>query len=417
MKKVIAILVLVAILLTGAGCSAESGNNIKDLMADIPDRCVDVAPDMEAGSVAVTDFALRLFQAVMEEEENTLVSPQSALYALGMTANGADGNTRLQMTRVLGMEPEELNGFLLAWKDTMPCNSSTGLTIANSVWFRDTDAFRITQDFLETNANFYDAGIYQTPFDETTREAINTWVSEKTKGRITEILDKITEESMLYLVNALTFDGVWENVYRENEIRPGVFTRGDGTEENVKMMHSTESVYLQDESATGFMKYYEGRTYAFVALLPESGVNVSDYVQSLTGSRLQQLLTDREETDVYVSMPQFQVSRKMELKEALEDMGMTDAFDPVQADFSRMATLNADGKLYIGRVLQNTYLTVDAQGTKAGAATAVEVRNDGSAPWQEDRKEVILDRPYVYMLVDCQNWIPFFLGTVMTVES
>lgn len=222
---------------------------------------------------------------------------------------------------------------------------------------------------------------------------------------------------MLYLVNALTFDGVWENVYREDEIRPGVFTRGDGTEENVKMMHSTESVYLQDESATGFMKFYEGRTYAFVALLPENGVDVSEYVQSLTGSRLQQLLADRKETDVYVSMPQFQVSRNMELKEALQDMGMTDAFDPVQADFSRMATLNADGKLYIGRVLQNTYLTVDAQGTKAGAATAVEVRNGGAAPWQEDRKEVILDRPYVYMLVDCQNWIPFFLGTVMTVES
>lgn len=418
MKKAVAILLSISMLLGLTGCRKDTPGIGKDLMEGIPERVVCVNADMEAGAAASADFGVRLFQTVLADGENTLISPQSVLLALSMTANGANGATREEMEQVLGMDPVAANTFLLAWQDSLPESKTGNLTLANGIWFRDANHFTPDRDFLECNANYYQADIYKAAFDEETRKAMNDWVSDRTGGRIPEILDKISPESILYLVNALAFDGVWEEIYREDQVRGGTFTREDGFAETVEMMRSTETEYLEDSLATGFVKYYEGREYAFVALLPKEGVSVSDYVLSLNGQNLRELLARRESVEVCAAMPKFEVTGKAELKEALMELGMQTAFDDAAADFSRMGTLRGEGlNLYISRVLHDTYLAVDERGTKAGAATAVEVKNEGAAIVNTDMKYVTLDRPFVFLLADTQNWIPFFLGTVMTVES
>ena len=412
MKRLIAVMLALALLLT-----ACAQGNADDLMQNVPAKAVDVLPDMDTGAAAAADFGVRLFQASVEEGKNTLISPLSVLYALAMTVNGADGNTLAQMEQVLGMETEELNSFMRAYLDLLPESKVYKLSLANSIWFKDDPNFLVEQSFLQTNADYYGAGAYKAAFDEGTRNDINNWVKEHTDGMIPEIIDEIPDEAIMYLVNALAFDAKWADEYEEHQIREGRFTMEDGTRQDVDMMHSEEYTYLEDDLATGFIKYYKDRKYAFVAMLPNEGVSVSQYVDSLTGEHLRELLNNPQDLTVFASIPKFETEYDIEMSEVLQEMGMTDAFDWRVADFSRLGTYNVDGmNICISRVLHKTFISVSEQGTRAGAATAVEMVAEGAMEIVEF-KEVVLDRPFVYMLIDCETNLPFFIGTMMNVNG
>lgn len=414
MKKLIALLLVLAMALGMTACSQVSAN---DLMKDVPAKAVDVLPDMDAGAAAVADFGVRLFKTSMEEGENTLISPLSVLYALAMTANGADGETLAQMEQVLGMDVDNLNSYMLAYLDLLPETKDYKMSLANSIWFKDDPNFTVEQSFLQTNADYYGAGAYKAAFDEGTRNDINNWVKEHTDGMIPEILDEIPDEAIMYLVNALAFDAKWADEYEEHQIREGRFTMEDGTRQDVDMMHSEEYTYLEDDLATGFIKYYKDRRYAFVAMLPNEGVTVSQYVDSLTGEHMRELLNNPQDVTVFASIPKFETEYDIEMSEVLQEMGMTDAFDWQVADFSRLGTYNVDGmNICINRVLHKTFISVSEQGTRAGAATAVEMVAEGAMEIVEF-KEVVLDRPFVYMIIDCETNLPFFIGTMMNVNG
>ena len=414
MKKLIALLLVLAMALGMTACSQVSAN---DLMKDVPAKAVDVLPDMDAGAAAVADFGVRLFKTSMEEGENTLISPLSVLYALAMTANGADGETLAQMEQVLGMDVDNLNSYMLAYLDLLPETKDYKMSLANSIWFKDDPNFTVEQSFLQTNADYYGAGAYKAAFDEGTRNDINNWVKEHTDGMIPEILDEIPDEAIMYLVNALAFDAKWADEYEEHQIREGRFTMEDGTRQDVDMMHSEEYTYLEDDLATGFIKYYKDRKYAFAAMLPNEGVSVSQYVDSLTSEHLRELLNNPQDLTVFASIPKFETEYDIEMSEVLQEMGMTDAFDWRVADFSRLGTYTVDGmNICINRVLHKTFISVTEQGTRAGAATAVEMVAEGAMEIVEF-KEVVLDRPFVYMLIDYETNLPFFIGTMMNVNG
>ena len=414
MKRFVALFLVFVMVLSLTGCSQVSAN---DLMKDVPAKAVDVLPDMVAGSAAAADFGVRLFQTSMEEGKNTLISPLSVLYALAMTTNGADGNTLAQMEQVLGMDCENLNSFMLAYLDLLPESEKYKMSLANSIWFKDDPNFIVEQSFLQTNADYYGADAYKAAFDEDTRNDINNWVKEHTDGMIPEIIDEIPDEAIMYLVNALAFEAEWADVYEEHQIREGRFTMEDGTRQDVDMMHSQEHTYLEDDLSTGFIKYYKDRRYAFVAMLPNEGITVSEFVDSLTGEHLRSLLNNPQNVTVYATMPKFETEYDIEMSEVLQEMGMTDAFDWHVADFSRLGTYNVDGmNICINRVLHKTFISVTELGTKVGAATAVEMVAEGAAEIQEYR-EVVLDRPFVYMLIDCETNLPFFIGTMMNVKG
>ena len=414
MKKLIALLLVFAMALGMTACSQVSAN---DLMKDVPAKAVDVLPDIDAGAAAAADFGVRLFKTSIEEGENTLISPLSVLYALAMTANGADGETLAQMEQVLGMDVDNLNSYMLAYLELLPESKDYKMSLANSIWFKDDPNFAVEQSFLQTNADYYGAGAYKAAFDEGTRNDINNWVKEHTDGMIPEIIDEIPDEAIMYLVNALAFDAKWADEYEEHQIREGRFTMEDGTRQDVDMMHSEEYTYLEDDLATGFIKYYKDRKYAFVAMLPNEGVSVSQYVDSLTGEHLRELLNNPQDLTVFASIPKFETEYDIEMSEVLQEMGMTDAFDWRVADFSKLGTYNVDGmNICINRVLHKTFISVSEQGTRAGAATAVEMVAEGAMEIVEF-KEVVLDRPFVYMLIDCDTNLPFFIGTMMNVNG
>ena len=232
---------------------------------------------------------------------------------------------------------------------------------------------------------------------------------------IPNILDEIPPEAVMYLVNALAFEAEWTEIYEKNQVREGKFTKEDGTEQDVKFMYCTEGKYLEDEKATGFIKYYSGRKYAFVALLPNKDITLSEYISSLDGASLHELLSEAENKSVKTAIPKFKTEYNTEMSKVLKSMGMTDAFDDAKADFSGLGTSTA-GNIFINRVIHKTFIQVGEKGTKAGAATVVEMSDKGVGPI-DDPKQVYLDRPFVYMLIDCENNIPFFIGSMTDIKK
>ena len=418
MKKTRISLVIISLLLVCAmavnltGCTMEV--QAKDLMEGITPNNVTAMDDFSSQNADVTDFAIRLFKASEESGKNTLISPLSVLCALAMTANGVEEETLQQMEEVLGMTTEDLNLYLYSYMKNLPQGDKYKLSLANSIWFTEDERFTVNQDFLQTNADYYGADIYKAPFNEQTKKDINNWVKQNTDEMIPEILDRVPVDAIMYLVNALAFEAEWSAIYKKDQVREGVFTKEDNTKQNVDFMYGSEGTYLEDENAAGFMKYYKGGKYAFVAMLPDEGVSVSDYIASLTGESVNALLTNPQHTTVYTAIPKFETEYSVEMSEILKDMGMPKAFDPNNAEFEGLGTSSA-GNIFISRVLHKTFISVGEKGTKAGAATVVEMA-DGAAAEPQEPKEIYLNRPFVYMLIDCENNIPFFIFILMNVD-
>ena len=404
-KKYLALLVAGTLLCSALmGCTKTYATDFMDgVKAGTPTE-VQVQEETWAG---MYDFSVKLLQSTCEEEENTLVSPMSVLSALAMTANGARGETRSQMENTLGGTVEQLNGALtgLGQEEDSP------LYLANSIWFAEGGRITPNPDFLQINADYYRAEVFEAPFDQTTVTDINRWVKEHTHGMVEEILKKIPHDTVMYLINALAFEAEWENPYQKDDVWQQAFTNQAGEVQQVSMMHSEETFYLRDDQAQGFMKYYQGGRYAFVALLPDKGNSVLDYVEGLDGQQLKKLLENPKSVPVVATMPKFESEMGVDLREVLKEMGMDLPFDSAQADFTDLGT-SPEGNLYINQVFHKAYLEVEEKGTRGGAATAVEM-NTEAAP--EEQMVVTLDRPFVYMVVDTSSMLPVFMGTVLSV--
>lgn len=409
MKKKCLALLVAGTLLCGAlvGCTKTYATDLMDGVKGGTPTEVQVQEETWAG---MQDFSVKLLQATCDEEENTLVSPMSVLSALAMTANGARGETLAQMEDILGGSVEQLNGALagLGQEEDSP------LYLANSIWFAEGGGITPNPDFLQVNADYYRAGVFEAPFDQTTINDINRWVKEHTHGMVEEVLREIPHDTVMYLINALAFEGEWENPYEKEDVWQQAFTNQTGEVQQVSMMHSEEQFYLRDDQAQGFVKYYQGGRYAFVALLPDKEISILDYVEGLDGQQLKALLDNPTSVTVVATMPKFKSEMQVDLQEVLKEMGMDLLFDMEQADFTAMGTC-PEGNLYINQILHKTYLEVEEEGTCGGAVTMVGM-NCGAAPEEpEEQMVVTLDRPFVYLVVDTSSMFPVFMGTVLSV--
>ena len=418
-KTFLAILSLIlicsmAVNLTGCTTKVQAA----DLMEGVNANTVTGKAMDDAFTQSQIRLAVDLFQssALESKDENVLISPLSIQLALAMTANGADSDTKAEMEALLGGEIslDDLNEYLYAYVKNLPSEEKYKLQIANSIWFRDDEGrLQVERDFLQKNADYYGAQAYKAAFDDQTLKDINNWVKDHTDGMIDSILDQIDEDAVMYLINALVFDAEWQHVYDKSDVYQGKFTNISGAEKSVDMMHSEETVYLQDDKATGFMKPYNGSKYSFAALLPNEGVDIYEYIAELTSEDLLTTLNSPQLGMVMATLPKFSYEYELTMNDVLKELGMPSAFSGSTADFSKMAR-SSRGNIYIGEVLHKTFISVDELGTKAGAVTKVQM-NDESAPMSE--WVVNLNRPFVYMIVDNETNMPIFIGTVMDVQN
>ena len=403
-KRILSILAAALTLAACTSCSA-SFHSAKQLSTTQKAPAVSVTGSQQQDATqAYLNFTASLLQHTFSGD-NLLLSPLSAADALCLTMEGAAGETRQQMETVLG-EAETMGGYF----STIRGASGEQLTMADSVWIRNDPALSVNDNFLAIAADNYQAEVFSAPFDEDTCSDINTWVEDQTDGEIQNLIEQINDDDIMYLINTTLFDAKWQNQYKSEDIRDRTFTTKSGTQKDVQMMYSNENIYLENDFCTGLLKYYEGKDYAFVGLLPDDNVTISQLVDRLDGDTLHELINGRISAEVEAGIPVFTGDTKLDLAKILPDMGMPLAFSS-GADFSDMATYDGQN-LYIGRVIHQTRIEVNEQGTKAAAATAV-VMESGEAATSSNSYTVILNRPFVYMIVDMEQEIPVFIG-VMT---
>lgn len=410
---ILCFLLLVAMLVNMSGCALKA--NAFDLMEGVSANTVKGKANDDRFIKNSADFAIELFKNSAAEDKSSLISPLSVVLALGMTANGADTQTKAEMEALLGgdIKLDELNEYLYTYVKNLPSDKKSKLEIANSIWFRnDENRLMVEKDFLQKNADYYGADAYKSPFDSQTLKDINNWVNNKTDGMIDKIIDEINPDTVMYLINAIVFDAEWQKVYKKNDIYTGTFTAYDGTKRSVEMMFSEESKYINDGKATGFIKDYKDKKYSFVALLPNEDISIKDYIASLTAEKLLNAIKNSEDAYVEAHLLKFSYDYTVNMNDALKTLGMPTAFKADVADFSKLGK-SSRGNIYIGEVLHKTFISVDELGTKAGAVTKVEMKDEAARLGYT----VKLNRPFVYMIIDNKTKLPIFVGTVMDIKK
>lgn len=360
---------------------------------------------------AVLRFALALFRqtAAQDQGKNLLVSPLSVMTALTMAANGAGGETLAQLETALGgLTVGELNAYLHTLAENLPNSEDSRLHAANSVWVNNIVRRQVRQPFLQNMLAYYGAGINACDFDEAALKAINNWVKENTEDMIDGILNEPDPSILMLLLNALAFDAKWQRQYAEHNVSKTVFTQADGTKTECDMMRGEETLYLEDENTTGFIKEYRGGGYRFVALLPDKGVSMEDYVASLTPEKLSALLAGAQKTPVSAGLPKFSFDYDTTLNDALQAMGVADLFSASSCDFSEMFSENVGA--YVSKVIHKTFIEVNTEGTRAAAVTAVVIEKNAVMPFGS--KTVILDRPFVFLITMGEANTPVFMGVL-----
>ena len=296
--------------------------------------------------------------------------------------------------------------------DTIADSFHNGLIWVGQRQLRD-GKWVMNDKFVKDVVTYYYPDMYKAPFNEQTVSDINAWVNNETNGMIPEILDAIPADAVMYLVNAIAFK---KHIYIDAQIYEDcTFTNCDGTTSQVTMLHSKENRYFTLGNGQGFIKPYKGRKYSFVAILPDEGVSTEEYLNNISAYSVDFAKDVREAgvEDVIVEMPEFTLDYDIELSDVYKSMGMDIPFDGQRADFTKMLS-TASGEPYecwIGRILHKTHIEVDRKGTKAAAATVVEMEAKCTAEevFTEPR-QIILDRPFVYAIVDNETGMPIFLG-------
>jgi serpin B len=312
------------------------------------------------------------------------------------------------MAKVLGgdIPMNDLNAYYFDLSSNLKNTENASLRQANSIWIRDNkEMIQVPDTFLEIVKNNYRAQAFSALFDDSTLADINNWVNYNTDGMIPQLLDEISTDAVMYLVNTLCFDAKWDKQYSEYSVREGSFITADGKPVTAEFMNGEEGIYLQDKQATGFVKYYKDCHYSFAAVLPNKDISLEDYISGMTGESLGNLLNSRSKETVITDMPKYSFDYKILLNDALKEMGMPTAFS-ADADFTG---LNSLGETYISKVLHKTHITVNEAGTKAAAATVVEMTKNGISL---DAKTVSLNRPFLFMILDENTNLPVFIGCV-----
>lgn len=351
-----------------------------------------------------------LAEITTDGNENVLLSPVSILMALGMTENGACKDTLSQMESIAngGIKVEQMNTVMAYLREKMNESPDVKWNVANSVWLKDMDGLELDPEFAETVIAHYRAEVWKSNFDQGTVDDINSWVNMNTDGMIDEVIQNISPNTMMYLINAISFDGEWEEQYEDDKIKEGFdFNNADGSISSVTMLSSKENRYFTLGDGEGFVKPYKGGEFSFVGILPKEGESTSEYLSKIRNLDLAKAVREAKDEEVRVKIPEFENDYGTNLAETYNNMGMTEPFS-MNADFSDMLVSGGD-TIRIGSIIHKTHIEVDRKGTRAAAVTAVEMRVKGAIV-EEMPKSIVLDRPFVYAIVDNATGIPVFLG-------
>lgn len=350
-------------------------------------------------------FGLSLFSAALKESadgDNVVVSPFSAGTALSMLAEGATGQTReeilnaIQRTSYFAHELQQDTSYIISR--------------ANSIWANEN--FNVRDEYRKTLQETYRSDLYVKDFSKkSTVRDINRWCSEKTSGRIPEIIDEISPDMVLFLLNALYFKAPWENPFNADATYDAVFHAASG-DVKVPFMHLSENLCC---GSVGGNKYvilpYKSGDYQMIVCLPADGADISDVASHIDASVFSETLKNAEFQDVVLSLPKFKVNTSKTLNGVLQTLGVKKAFTNA-AEFDLMT----DVPVAVDKVLQKCFVEVNEEGAEAAAVTSVGMRlTSVMAP--REKFVMNVNRPFLFAIFNAANDEILFAGKIAKTED
>ncbi|MGG4108426.1 serpin family protein [Paenibacillus lautus] len=363
---------------------------------------------------AQNDFGLRLHQALSNSPEyksgNLIISPYSITQALALAYNGTAGDTAAEMSDVLGwkgMSVDDINEGNRQLRSLLENGGGVVLNVANSVWHQQ--GLEMKKPYLQTVKDSYRAEVKEANLMHAdAMDAINQWVNDKTSGMIPTIYDE-PPGGVAVLINAIYFNGGWMDEFDPANTVEEEFTLSDGTTQKIPMM-KREARYSYKEGASWQairIPYGDGRMHMLVILPKET--SSMDELQQQLWKDTSAWKDDFSHETIQLGLPKFKVEQTFELPDALQSLGMIQAFDRDAADFSAMAD---DGeKFWIEKVKHKTVVDVSEKGTEAAAITAVGVETGAVQPTEPIVMNV--DRPFFFAIEDRDTGTWLFMGSVL----
>ncbi len=356
-------------------------------------------------------FAFDIFSKVLGnagESENVIISPLSISYALSMTVNGANGATReaiLEALRVNGISPDEINSSLKDLTDALlTVDKRVLISIANSVWTEND--FAVKKSFTDILTDYYDAESESFDIaDPGVPGRINAWIESKTNGLIKNMVDKLKDNTVMLLINAIYFKGKWKSEFDPDETSLKTFYKLSGTADVQMMKQKSDfKIYEGNGFLMGEFPYGQGN-FVMDIILPDARDGVAALLPSITESSFNEWIALRTIQEVNLSLPRFKYGFKKELKEVLTDMGMGIAFND-GADFTNIASFPP---LVINDVTHQAFIETNEEGTEAAAATIVDIGTTSAGP-----QPLIfnVDHPFLYIIREITTNTIIFMGRV-----
>jgi serpin B len=383
------------------------------------------AADKTAESQVVegnSKFALELYGKLKDKEGNLFVSPYSISTALAMTYTGAKGETEKQMADALCFPPIKGEQFNKAFGKIIKRLNVSGqkggyeLVVANALWGQKN--FKFLPEYISLVKTSYGGNLEQVDFKtqtEEARKAINTWVENKTKDKIKELIKQgvLDSDTRLVLTNAIYFKGKWASQFKPDQTHQAPFTLSDGKKNDVPMMGQEADFGYADINDIQLLEMpYVNKDLSMVVLLPKKADRIKNLEQQLTCDALAGWLAKMHKQEVRVFIPRFKMTSEFELAKVLGAMGMQDAFSD-KADFSGM-TGNKD--LLISAVVHKAYVEVNEEGTEAAAATGVRMAPTSAAP-SPSPLVFRADHPFIFLIRDNHTGSILFIGRVANPQS
>ena len=355
-------------------------------------------------------FTLKLFKNLSSSNTagaNLFASPLSVSFALGMTSNGANGQTLDAIKNTLnfnGLTQEQVNSYYNNLITNLPqLDPNTTLKIANSIWYRQ--EFSVLPDFLQTNSTSFHAKVQGLDFNNPASVTqINNWVSDQTAGKIPTIVEAIPADAVMYLINAIYFKSSWKEKFDPTHTIKRTFNPDGGGSVQSDFMDNIMPVNLfTNDNVIVAELPYSGDKYSMVVAMPQNGT-IGDFVTGIDSAKWQLWMNSLTPAKPEIQLPKFKISYDVTLNDALTQLGMGIAFTKL-ADFSK---INATASLLITKVKHKAFVEVNEDGTTAAAATSVEVGITAAplAPM------VTFNHPFFFAIREMKSGLIVFVGTV-----
>lgn len=402
------LLALLAVILV-LGCS-ENPSGAKEEIPDEP--IVDLSSVEKQIIESDNKFGFKLFKEIVEEEKdkNVFISPLSVAMALGMTYNGASGETQKAMQQTLelnGLTLEEVNQSYEHLIDLLTSlDPKVRFQIANSIWYRLGVPFK--SQFIDLCKKHFTALVTGLDFqDPEAAKTINAWVDENTNGKIKEIVDSPIDPAMvMFLINAIYFKGTWTYQFEEDQTRDDLFNLPDGTRKQCRMMKQEgEFRYLANADFQAIDLPYGDGDFSMTVFLPQPQRDIDSLIAELNQENWNEWTNDFTEQTLTLQLPRFTLEYKIGLNDILTALGMGVAFDPGMADFARM--YEGPQRVYISQVKHKTFVEVNEEGTEAAAVTSVGMMVTSVGLWMR------VDRPFVFAIRENQSQTILFIGKIV----